>query len=171
MMRPHFIAWGPVFLGIVLSFTVVLTDVQAGATVAVQSGVQSLCPDGPPGTVVRAYYAAAVHHQPAAVRACFARSVVATMLGGNGTHAPWNNILMARVTRTVVRSVPVSYLGRRGGTTFTAVDLRQVLVTVVMKYKRVEGTALHNGPNALFFYLAQQLPGSPWRIVAIGTGP
>jgi hypothetical protein len=65
----------------------------------------------------------------------------------------------------------VSYLGRRGGTTFTAVHLVQILVSVVMHYRRVANTPLHNGPNDLFIYVAQQRAASPWRIVAMGTGP
>jgi hypothetical protein len=130
-----------------------------------------LCPVGPPGAVVRAYYAAAAHHRRAAVRACFAPSVVAVVAGANGMYAPWNNTISARVTRMRVRAVPVSYLGRRGETTFTAVHLDQILVSVVMHYRHVARTPLHNGPNALFIYVAQQHAASPWRIVAMGTGP
>jgi hypothetical protein len=164
-------AWSAILLGLVLASTSVTSDVHARTNVPYLSRVQSLCPTGPPGAVVRAYYAAAAQHRRAAVRACFAPSVAAVMVGGNGMYVPWNNTISARVTAMRQRVVSVSYLGRRGGTTYTAVHLVQILVSVVVRYRHLADTPLHNGPNDLFIYVAQQRIGSPWRIVAIGTGP
>lgn len=131
--------------------------------------MEPLCPFGSAPTVVRAYYTHAVHYSPAGVRACFAPALAAT-LSGNGSYAPWNNYLSARLIAMRVHSVPPSFLYDRTHPSVRVVKLVQILVSVVTHYRRIGRTPLHNGQNDLFFYLGQELRGSPWRIVAIGTG-
>lgn len=129
-----------------------------------------LCPAGPPKAVIRAYYAASVRGDARAVRACFSPSFGASFPRGNEEYAPWNNTASARVTRMRQRHVPVSYLFGRVPH-FTAARLVKILVSVVVRYRRVENSSLHNGPNDLFIYVAKARPSSPWRILATGTGP
>lgn len=42
-------------------------------------------------------------------------------------------------------------------------------VTVDLRYQQV--IVLDNGPNTLFFYLREEMPGTGWRIISWGTGP
>lgn len=125
-----------------------------------------------PEEVVRAYYAAVDSHDAAASR--LYRSIKSlwqdmfinmdnSLLFNplDATEQGLGNIISAEVQK-VERTQFAPGEGPPEGTVGLA-------VTVDLRFKQV--ISLGNGPQTLFFYLREEIPGTGWRIISWGTGP
>ncbi len=148
----------------VLGLALILSTSLFGSASHVRTPRESWCPGRTAAAIVRTYYRAIAQHHALTAQACLTQSYLASLSRTFGTD--WTNVRSVRLFQLQSRSIPPSMLPGPQPRAFRA---DQVTVELLIQYYRVIDSS--NGLNFRFIYVVRARRYSPWRIMAIGTGP